>query len=221
MAFSEDDFSKVWASTSPLTPYEFSESNYKEGWNFIGGTPPARQMWDSIQKKNDEKTKFLYELAQMIVPVGVVQAFAGNTTPDGWLLCDGSAVSRTDYADLYAIIGDTYGSGDGTSTFNLPDLTDKFVQGNAVAGAEKSAGLPNIEGIIGVVSNGVNLAFPLDISGAFTSLNASSSCTIVSGSYTATGTYRTKFDASVSSSIYGGSDTVQPPALTMRYIIKY
>ena len=54
-----DDFDKIWASTSPLTPYTFSSANYASGWNFIGSTPPARQMWDSIQKKNDEKFKFL------------------------------------------------------------------------------------------------------------------------------------------------------------------
>lgn len=60
MAFTIDDFNKVWASTSPLTPYEFSESNYKEGWNFIGSNPPARQMWDFLQKQNDEKMQYLY-----------------------------------------------------------------------------------------------------------------------------------------------------------------
>ena len=59
MAISWDDFDKIWASTSPLTPYNFSEVNYKQGWNFVGATPPARQMWDSIQKANDEKFKFL------------------------------------------------------------------------------------------------------------------------------------------------------------------
>ena len=59
MAITRDDFNKIWASTSPLTPYKFSESNYKEGWNFIGGTPPSRQMWDFLQKQNDEKFKFL------------------------------------------------------------------------------------------------------------------------------------------------------------------
>ena len=59
MAISWDDFNKIWASTSPLTPYNFSEVNYKQGWNFVGATPPARQMWDSIQKANDEKFKFL------------------------------------------------------------------------------------------------------------------------------------------------------------------
>ena len=61
MAITLADFTKIWASTSPLTPYSFSESNYKEGWNFIGGTPPARQMWDSIQKQNDEKLKYIVD----------------------------------------------------------------------------------------------------------------------------------------------------------------
>ena len=70
MAFSTADFQKIWASTSPLTPYEFSESNYKEGWNFIGSTPPARQMWDGIQKLNDEKTQYLYDTTD---PIGTVE----------------------------------------------------------------------------------------------------------------------------------------------------
>lgn len=61
MAITLADFTKIWASTSPLTPYSFSESNYKEGWNFIGGTPPARQMWDSIQNQNDEKMKYIVD----------------------------------------------------------------------------------------------------------------------------------------------------------------
>lgn len=60
MAFTMNDFSKIWASTSPLTPYEFSDSNYQQGWNFIGATPPARQMWDFLQKRNDEKAQWLY-----------------------------------------------------------------------------------------------------------------------------------------------------------------
>lgn len=60
MAFTLEDFDKIWASTSPLTPYDFSDTNYKQGWNFIGSTPPARQMWDGIQKRNDEKAQYLY-----------------------------------------------------------------------------------------------------------------------------------------------------------------
>lgn len=61
MAITLADFSKIWASTSPLTPYTFSDPNYAEGWNFIGGTPPARQMWDFLQKNNDEKMKYIVD----------------------------------------------------------------------------------------------------------------------------------------------------------------
>lgn len=61
--------------------------------------------------------------------VGMVASFAGNTAPSGWLACDGSAVSRTTYADLFAYIGETYGAGDGSTTFNLPDLRGEFVRG--------------------------------------------------------------------------------------------
>lgn len=59
MAITTDDFNKIWASTSPLTPYSFSASQYKEGWNFIGSTPPSRQMWDFLQKNNDEKMQYI------------------------------------------------------------------------------------------------------------------------------------------------------------------
>ena len=64
-------------------------------------------------------------------PVGQVVAWSGNTSslPTGYLLCDGSAVSRSTYAPLFAVVGTTHGAGDGSSTFNLPDLRDKFVLG--------------------------------------------------------------------------------------------
>ena len=81
MAITIDDFSKIWASTSPLTPYSFSESNYKEGWNFIGATPPARQMWDSIQKSNDEKLKYLLDNFADYLPLAggtMAGAIVGN-----------------------------------------------------------------------------------------------------------------------------------------------
>lgn len=226
MAITKDDFARIWASTSPLTPYSFSDSNYQEGWNFVGATPPARQMWDFLQKLTDEKLQYIYD---NMIPTGVVQAFAGATTPTGWLLCDGSAVSRTDYADLYAVIGDTYGAGDGTTTFNLPDLADKFIQGNATAGTVKNAGLPNIKGNCNVQipnnSSNSNYILPMSTSGAFdTSSTGTRPYWVQSGTSTSKTDwdYTTTFDASRSSSVYSDSvTTVQPPALTMRYIIKY
>ena len=63
------------------------------------------------------------------VPSGAVMSFAMSTAPSGWIECNGSAVSRTTYADLFAAIGTTYGSGDGSTTFNLPDLRGEFVRG--------------------------------------------------------------------------------------------
>jgi len=62
-------------------------------------------------------------------PSGAIVSYAGSSAPDGYLLCDGSTVSRTTYADLYDVIGTTYGTGDGSTTFALPDLQDKFVLG--------------------------------------------------------------------------------------------
>lgn len=62
-------------------------------------------------------------------PAGTVNSYAGSTAPTGWLLCAGQNVSRTTYAGLFAAIGTTYGSGDGSTTFALPDLRGRVVAG--------------------------------------------------------------------------------------------
>ena len=63
------------------------------------------------------------------VPSGVIMAWTTDTAPTGWLLCDGSAVSRITYADLFAVISTVYGTGDGSTTFNVPDLRGRFILG--------------------------------------------------------------------------------------------
>ena len=63
------------------------------------------------------------------VPAGSVVQFARNTAPTGWLKANGAAVSRTTYATLFAAIGTTFGVGDGSTTFNLPDLRGEFLRG--------------------------------------------------------------------------------------------
>ena len=63
------------------------------------------------------------------LPPGVVMPYAGATEPAGWLLCAGQAVSRTTYGALFAAIGTTYGTGNGSTTFNLPDLRGRVVAG--------------------------------------------------------------------------------------------
>jgi microcystin-dependent protein len=68
------------------------------------------------------------------VPPGTLAPYAGATVPSGYLECDGSAVSRTTYADLFTAIGTTWGSGNGSTTFNLPDLRDRTVLGTSPGG---------------------------------------------------------------------------------------
>lgn len=63
--------------------------------------------------------------------VGAVYMFAGSVAPQGYLLCDGSAVSRSTYADLFNILDTTYGEGDGETTFNLPNLSGKVIVGSS------------------------------------------------------------------------------------------
>lgn len=155
------------------------------------------------------------------VPTGCVQAFAGSNTPAGWLLCDGAAVSRITYAALFSVIGTSYGDGDGSTTFNVPNLIDKFVEGSSTAGTEKAAGLPNITGTVTAKTNSGGHYAGFYMSGAFyagggTGNNVSPAAGDISDALR-----EGHFDASRSNSIYGNSTTVQPPAVTMRYIIKY
>ena len=161
-----------------------------------------------------------------ILQVGIIQAFAGSNTPAGWLLCDGSAISRTTYDRLFSIIGTKYGAGDGSTTFNLPNLTDKFIEGSGTVGTVKNAGLPNINGWFTLSTQyGHTLAFSINNSGAIYPATHDIDSTVITSSSTVSNSSNLPrtltFNASHSSSIYGNSTTVQPPALTMRYIIKY
>ena len=64
-----------------------------------------------------------------LAPAGSLMPYAGSSAPTGWLLCYGQAVSRSTYADLYTVVGTTYGSGDGSSTLNVPDLRGRVIAG--------------------------------------------------------------------------------------------
>ena len=81
-----------------------------DGWTQIG-TP--------LNKENLSK----------LVPAGVVLYFASTTPPEDFLECDGAAISRSTYSGLFAVIGTTFGAGDGSTTFNLPDLRGEFMRG--------------------------------------------------------------------------------------------
>lgn len=68
-------------------------------------------------------------LSSSLAPTATVLPFAAASAPSGWLLCNGAAVSRTTYAELFAAIGTTYGSGDGSTTFNVPNAQGVFLRG--------------------------------------------------------------------------------------------
>lgn len=82
-----------------------------------------------IQDAAVTRAKAAPDLVEWLVPTGAIMPYAASTPPTGWLLCDGSAVSRTAYARLFAVIGTTYGAGDGSTTFNLPNLRGRFPVG--------------------------------------------------------------------------------------------
>lgn len=150
------------------------------------------------------------------VLTGTVLPFAGTTIPDGYLACNGAAVSRTTYKKLFDVIGTTYGSGDGSTTFNLPNLeNNSFMEFSSSVGTAKSAGLPNITGEAGTPTT--------EGTSAISSSGALTATIIASGRAAGSGgsSMKISIDASKSSSIYGNSTTVQPKSLTVRAIIKY
>lgn len=155
-------------------------------------------------------------------PTGSITAYAGDTVPYGWLLCDGSAVSRADYSALFSAIGTKYGAGDGSTTFNLPNLTGRFVEGGTASGETKSAGLPNITGDTRgnnwIGYNGERWSGAMQEKGQEYIQTYDSQNTDTSKD--ADRFVGIHFDASKSNAIYGASDTVQPPAIVMQYIIK-
>lgn len=95
---------------------------------------------------------------------GTVLPFAGSTAPTGWLLCYGQAISRTTYANLFAVIGTTYGVGDGSTTFNLPDL-----RGRIAAGKDNMGG--SAAGVLTVTLTGTKASTS---SGVITGLSSTS-----------------------------------------------
>ena len=82
-----------------------------------------------INKVTDNNMNEIKNAVNTNTPVGSISLFAGTTAPTGWLICDGSAVSRTTYANLFSVIGTTYGTGDGSTTFNIPNLKGKVPVG--------------------------------------------------------------------------------------------
>lgn len=134
-----------------------------------------------------------------------------------WL--EGATVSRTTYSNLFAIYGTTYGVGDGSTTFQLPDFRNKAIWGANTFGYV-NAGLPNI-------TASINLAmkrFTQGATGAFSATDWDSRGTVKRGDSDGDGNYNCwtlGFNAASSNAIYGNSTTVQPPSIKVRVKTRY
>lgn len=182
----------------------------------VGGTPDIEM---SDTSTSPVQNKVIKEYIDNFIPKGIINPYAGSTAPDGWLICDGSAISRSTYADLFEVIGTTYGTGDGETTFNLPDLKGKIPVGYDISdndfntigktGGEKSHTL-----IVDEIPSH-NHSFTSVING--TNPSDSSQLRIQSDRYQWGGT------SSTTTTNTGNSQphNIMQPYVVMNYIIKY
>jgi len=162
-------------------------------------------------------------------PIGTLFMWGTNTAPGGYLLCDGSAVSRTTYSELFAAIGTTFGVGDGSTTYNVPDFTQRFPLGKA------SSGTGNTLGSTGGTIDHLHAANPpstgssTDGSHNHGGVTGTPSATVAATNLTGsaastTHTHSISTDGSHSHTVDIASfntGTENPPFLAIRFIIKY
>lgn len=152
------------------------------------------------------------------VKTGTVHLHAGASIPDGYLLCNGAAVSRTDYADLFAAIGTIYGTGDGSTTFNLPDFRDRYAIGantNAL-GTQVAEQLPNIQGYIEDLQTGYAGGAIPATTGAFIAAYKSQA-SLMGNQISA---IHFSFNAHNSNLVYTDYGKVYPASIALNFIIK-
>lgn len=170
------------------------------------GNPLTNNNYWTVFQSDGTTAKATYE-------IGLPQPTFSNDLLSNEIWLEGQEVSRTTYSNLFNIYGTTYGEGNGTTTFNLPDCRNRVLWGSSSFGYI-SAGLPNITGTIGkIYANNNSKAtgfFKLTYSNQNTR-EWGNGCSV----YTLSG------DASLSSGIYGNSSTVQPPAIKCRVKTRY
>lgn len=219
--------------TGDITTFHFTGMNqimYVTHYHVTNNTNPS---WTQIAKQSDltNLSNSVVKSVNGIKPtngnvtidipdvtlIGTILALLNDEVPEGYLPAEGAEISRTTYADLFNVIGTKFGEGDGSTTFNLPNLVDRFLEGDDTPGTLKEPGLPNITGSVTSSDPWIG-ATGASNSALYTTAGQGD---WVDGKAWQTKTTGTYFDASRSSSIYGNSETVQPPAITVRFIIKY
>jgi len=155
---------------------------------------------------------------------GEIRMWAGSSTPTGWRECDGSPVSRTSFATLYGIIGTTYGVGDGTTTFNLPNLRGRFPLGLHSTHALGSTGGEETHVLTTAEMPAHQHKISQDNSGGFAASNVQSvtagATTHVNGTLSDRGASTSYYSGLVQSEGGGGAHNNMPPYQTIKYIIK-
>lgn len=181
---------------------------------------PGEIIYDSSESKfygHDHSDNWV-ELSSgaAIMPTGVVLPFGGTSAPNGFLIADGTAVSRTEYAALFAVIGTSFGIGDGSTTFNLPDLRGRFIRGvDGSAGNDPdSSGRTATNG--GNGGNNVGSIQPDAYKSHSHTLSSGDS-----GSYGGPNVQSRGGSASTATTSGSGGTETRPKNIYMNYIIKY
>ena len=129
----------VFLSLMPFAAFGQDAMTVYENGSVVIGTPPASAPAEKLTVVGNVSITGTCN----VTPVGSILLFAGSSAPAGWLLCQGQAISRTTYATLFAVIGTTFGAGDGSTTFNLPDFRESSPVGagqySAVTGTTHGA----------------------------------------------------------------------------------
>jgi microcystin-dependent protein len=156
-----------------------------------------------------------------VVPTGIVMVWTTTSAPTGFLLCDGSAVNRTTYADLYAVVGTTYGVGDGATTFNLPDLLGRvviMVDGSAnriTASSTNGGNADTLGGAGGAQTHTLSTGEVANHTHALGQTAGVGSVGLVTASDDTTGTYISGTNGG------GGAHSNTQPWIALEYVIKY
>lgn len=178
-----------------------------------------------------------YGSDQIGVPPGVYFPFAGSTAPNGYLLCQGQAVSRTTYADLFTAISTTYGVGDGSTTFNLPDARGRTIFGKDNMGGSAANRLTTagggVDGLtLGAAGGGETVTLTTTTMPSHTHVQNAHSHTVPSGSAPGTAissinggnainTSTSSVTATNQNNGSSGAHANVPPAIVGNIIIKY